>query len=51
MEMVKNMLLKVIGKIIKGLEGKPDTTFIISDDDFMSLASGKANAQNLVMTV
>ena len=40
-----------VGKMTKGLEGKPDTTFVILDDDFMALATGKANPQNLVMTV
>ena len=35
----------------KGLVGKPDTTFAILDDDFMALAQGKANPQNLVMSV
>ena len=40
-----------VGKMTKGLEGKPDTTFVILDDDFMALAQGKANPQNLVMSV
>ena len=40
-----------VGSMTKGLVGKPDTTFAILDDDFMALAQGKANPQNLVMSV
>ena len=36
--------LSLLGKLIRGLEGKPDTTFVILDEDFMALAQGKANA-------
>ncbi len=35
----------------KGKEGKPDTTFVMLDDDFMLLAAGKLNPQNAFMTV
>lgn len=40
-----------IGKITKGKEGKPDTTFVMLDDDLLLLAAGKLNAQNAFMTV
>ena len=49
--MVCMLHLILIGKLTKGLEGKPDTTFSILDEDFVALSEGKANPQNLVMTV
>jgi len=37
------------GGITTGEKGKADVTFTLSDDDFVALTSGKANAQNLFM--
>ncbi len=33
----------IIGKVVKGKEGKADTTFIMLDDDFVQLVDGKLN--------
>ncbi len=33
------------GKITKGKEGKPDTTFVILDDDLVGVLSQKTNPQ------
>ena len=41
----------IIGKVTKGKEGKPDTTFTMLDEDFLLLIDGKLNPQNAFMTV
>ena len=37
------------GKIVFGKEGKPDATFIMLDDDFVKLFSGKLKPQDAFM--
>ncbi len=44
-------LFTIIGKITKGKEGKPDATFVMLDEDLLSLAAGKLNPQSAFMTV
>lgn len=54
MEMVgyfNDVTLVRIGKITEGKEGKPDTTFVMLDEDLVQLAAGKLNPQNAFMTV
>jgi len=41
--------LKKDGKVGKGTVEKPDVTLVLSDADFGSLVTGKANAQRLFM--
>lgn len=45
-----NLDLKNAGKVSEGLGEKPTVTLSLSDDDFVALAAGKANAQRLFMS-